>query len=92
MSDHQEAIESATSCDGRKRWQLLRRRDGFYLYEEETFEEEIYWIDEDGGERDVAATSYWSPSYVSGLFDSNDRARADALGSLPWLRGASPGA
>ena len=86
MSDHQDAIQSATGADGRKRWRLLRRHDGLYLYEEETFEKEIYWVDEDGGERDIAAMSYWAPTHVSGLFDTIDQARADALGSLPWLR------
>lgn len=86
MSDHQDAIQSATSGDGRKRWQLLRRHDGLYLYEEETFEEEIYWVDEHGGERDEAALSYWAPTHISGLFDTLDQARADALGSLPCDR------
>lgn len=86
MSDHQDAIQSVRSADGSKRWHLLRRHDGLYLYEEETLKEEIYWVDEDGGERDVAAMSYWTPTHISGLFETIDQARADASGSLPWLR------
>jgi hypothetical protein len=89
MSNKFQIVESAASDDGSKRWQLLQRSDGRYVYEEKSFEEEIYWVDGDGGERDVAAESYWAPTYVSGLFDTSEGARADAFGSLRWLRETS---
>ena len=89
MSDNFQIVETAASDDGRKRWQLLRRSDGRYAYEERSFEKEIYWVDGDGGERDVAAESYWAPTHVSGLFDTSERARADAFGTLRWLRDIS---
>jgi len=89
MMDVPKIVETATSEDGFKRWQLLLRSDGLYIYEEETFEKEIYWVDDDGGERDVAAHSYWAPTHVSGLFDTRERARADAFGTLRWLSNTS---
>ena len=89
MSDDPQVVETAVSEDGLRRWQLLRRSDGRYLYEEKTFETEIYWVDKDGGERDVAAESYWSPTHLSGLFDTSEGARADAFGTLRWLCDAS---
>lgn len=86
MSDNPEVVEAAESEDGSKRWQLLRRPNGLYAYEEKTLEKEVYWVDDDGGEREVAAAAYWAPTHVSGLFDTSDAARADAFGTLPWLR------
>ncbi len=86
MSDYLETVETAVSPDGSKRWRLLRRRDGFYTYEEETYEKAVYWVEEDGSEKDVAAPAYWKPTLFSGLFDSDEGARMDALGTLHWLR------
>lgn len=85
MVNHFHAIETAESDDGCRRWQLLGRADGFFFYEEETFQQEVYWVDDDGGERDIAAESYWSCTHISGLFDTIESARKDAFGTLSWL-------
>jgi hypothetical protein len=89
MNDMHQILETAASQDGYKRWQLLRRLDGLFVYEEKTFEREIYCVDEDGGERDIAAHAYWAPTHVSGLFDTREGARTDAFGTLRWLGDSS---
>jgi hypothetical protein len=86
----QNIILSATSLDGRKRWQLYRRPDGLFEYREFTRDDEIYWVEEDGSETDVAAPVTWLPSTVSGFFDTAEATRNDALSSLPWLSVALP--
>jgi hypothetical protein len=85
MSNDAEAIATAESGDGLRRWQLLRRPTGFYVYEESTLEEEIYSVDDDGNEGDVVAEAYWMPTHVSGLFATADEAKADAVATLGWL-------
>ena len=88
MSDDLQAVEATDSDGGLKQWRLLRRPHGLYFYEEKTLEEEVYLIEEDGSEGAVVAEAYWSPTHVSGLFDTRDAARIDALATLPWLREA----
>ncbi|MET3710076.1 hypothetical protein ABIC65_000756 [Sphingomonas trueperi] len=88
MSDDQQAVEATDSYDGLKQWRLLRRPHGLYFYEEKTLEKEVYLIEEDGSAGAVVVEAYWSPTHVSGLFDTRDAARTDALATLPWLRKA----
>jgi hypothetical protein len=90
MSDDPTVVESAECGEGIKHWRLLRRPCGFYLYEEMTFEHEVYLLDEEGNEGAVIADGYWTPTHVSGLFDSSDAARQDAVATLLWLRAALP--
>jgi hypothetical protein len=85
MDDPPEQIDVVLSPEGKNRWVLLRRRDGFYSYTEHSLENAIYWVDEDGGERDVAAPERWTQMYQSGLFDSEDVARSDSFDAIPWL-------
>jgi hypothetical protein len=80
-----DIVESVTSEDGARRWQLFRRTDGLFEYREFTLDDETYWVEEDGSETDEAASTGWLPASVSGFFDSVDLARLDALSSLPWL-------
>lgn len=75
-------LETAVSVDGQRRWHLLQRADGFVIYDEDTFNIE------DLGEFDGGVLEYWSPTHFSGLFDTVSEARADALGTLPWLKEA----
>jgi len=90
MTTDQDVLESATSADGARRWRLFRRRDGLFEYREFTLDDELYWVNEDGSETDVAAPSRWLPTSVSGFFDTIEAARSDALASLPWLSGRPP--
>lgn len=88
MSDDRQVIEAKECSDGLKQWRMLRRPHGFYSYEEETLEEEVYIIEEDGSEGAVVAEKYWASTHVSGLFDTIEAARADAIATLPWLHKA----
>ena len=87
MRKDPSAIEAMESADGCKRWRLMRGSHGLYSYEEETLSEEIYDLDESGNAGQVIAESYWEPTFVSGLYSSACAARADALSTLPWLKG-----
>lgn len=88
MSDDPEVVEATASEDGFKQWRLLRRSHGLYFYEEMTLEEEVYLIEEDGSEGAVVADAYWTPTHVSGLFDTSEAAHVDATATLSWLRKA----
>ncbi|MHA6724299.1 hypothetical protein [Sphingomonas sp. RS2018] len=85
MDDLSERIDVVPSPEGSKRWVLLRRADGLHSYSEHSLEDAIYWVDEDGGERDVAAPKRWTQTYQSGLFDSEELARSDSFDRIPWL-------
>ncbi len=80
MSSEPRTIEEATSVDGLRRWKLMRREDGFFVYWEDSF------ISEDLTEFGAGIMEYWTPSHFSGLFLTAEEAKADALGQLPWLR------
>jgi hypothetical protein len=77
-------LEAATSIDGTKRWELVRREDGFFVYSEDSF------LSDDLREFGGGIEEYWSPTYFSGLFDTAEAAKVDALGTLPWLRELHP--
>ncbi len=85
MEERSEQIDVVLNPEGSKRWVLLRRPDGLHSYSEHSLEDAIYWVDEDGGERDVAAPERWTPTYQSGLFDSEDVERSDSFDRIPWL-------
>jgi hypothetical protein len=80
-----EIVAAAKSEDGSRRWQLLRRTSGLYVYEEETLEPEVRLLDEEGNQGRVVADACWARTHVSGLFDTREAAHADALAALPWL-------
>lgn len=73
-------IQTAVSTDGKKRWHLLQRSDGFVTHDEDTL------FTEDLSEFDAGIMQYWSPTRLSGLFDTAVEARTDALGTLIWLK------
>ncbi len=80
MTADRETVEAAASDDGTKRWALVRRGDGFFVYSEETF------FTEDLREFGAGIKEYWSSTHFSGLFKTAEEAKFDALGELPWLK------
>ena len=82
MDAESAVIEMAVSEDGKKRWHLLQRSDGFLTYNEDTF------FTEDLSDFDAGIMEYWTPTHFSGLFDTAEAARTDALVTLKWLRSA----
>lgn len=86
MSPKLELVEMAVSTDGLMRWQLLRRADGFYLYNE-AMSYAKGW-DNDDGDHDPDATEHWVSRRRSGLFGTLDAALVDAMAEIPWLRSA----
>jgi hypothetical protein len=70
-------INWIVSKDGRRRVRVVKSSVGTLFY----FEEETYWFDDD-----EYVHYYWSPSYISGLYDSAEAARQAAHTELPWLR------
>ncbi|MEO8454782.1 MAG: hypothetical protein ABI454_06455 [Sphingomicrobium sp.] len=80
MSSETKTVEAATSADGLRRWELVHRSDGFFLYSEDSF------ISEDLTEFGGGIMEYWTPTHFSGLFQTAEEARADAVGQLPWLK------
>ena len=88
MSDEAKIVDAVCSVDGLRRWELIRRPDGLYSYNEDTFYREKYWAGEDRSEHDTGTIEYWAPTNFSGLFDTVEAARQDALGCLPWLYAA----
>jgi len=73
-------IQTAVSTDGKKRWHLLQRSDGFVTYDEDTL------FTQDLSEFDAGIREYWSPTLFSGLFDTAVEARTNALSTLIWLK------
>lgn len=88
MSDDPIIMQTAEGGNGFKRWRLVLRPNGLFLYEEMTLQDEIYHVDKNGTHGAIVAEAYWMPTHVSGLFDSSAAARDDAIATLPWLRDA----
>ena len=84
MTGGRTTIESAISVDGTKRWKLIRRQDGFFVYFEDTF------VTEDLREFGGGMIEGWTPTHFSGLFDTAEAAKSDALGELPWPKSDVP--
>ena len=76
-------IETGFSADGTRRWELVRRNDGFFMYCEDSFVSD--YIPE-------LARAYeaWTPTHLSGLFETAQEAKADAFAQLPWLKQLKP--
>jgi hypothetical protein len=83
MNEGSVAIEVYASLDGQKRCEIRQRRDGLFVYVEETF------FTEDEREFGGGIYDHWSPTHFSGLLGSLEDARADAIGQLPWLKTAA---
>jgi hypothetical protein len=76
MADDHESVETAASVDAACRWVLRHRADGRYDYVEYRYVD----LRPDG-----QVEGYWQRSYTSGLFDTPEAARADALDAVSWL-------
>ncbi|OYU13987.1 MAG: hypothetical protein CFE37_13325 [Alphaproteobacteria bacterium PA4] len=84
MSQERELADMAVSPDGLMRWQLFRRPDGFYWYDEAMSYPEG-WDSDDASYGPVTSID-WISTRQSGLFDTLDAAMVDALGEIVWLR------
>lgn len=78
MTDDNKILETASSIDGACRWVLHQRADGWFDYAEYSYVD----LRPDG-----QVEGYWTRSHTSGLFDTAQAARADALDTIPWLPG-----
>src|SRR4051794_40126496 len=78
VADDNEILETASSLDLSCRWVLHHRADGRFDYAEYRYVD----LRPDGH-----VDGYWQRSYKSGLFDTAQAARADALEAIPWLPG-----
>ena len=71
-------VETASSIDAGCRWALRHRADGRFDYVAYRYLD----LRPDG-----QTEGYWESSYTSGLFDTAQTARADALEAISWLPG-----
>jgi len=78
MASDGEIVETASSADAACRWVLRRRTDAHFEYEE------FRYVDL---RPDGQVEGYWKRSYTSGLFDTAEAARANALERISWLPG-----
>jgi hypothetical protein len=77
MTSAELNLETAASDNGACRWVLRRRSDGRFDYTEHQFVD----FRPDGLE------GYWTQSYTSGIFETAQAARDDALDAISWLPG-----
>jgi hypothetical protein len=78
MTSKDQTLETASSADAASRWVLRHRADGHFDYEEYRYVD----LRPDG-----QVEGYWERSYKSGLFETAQAARADALETISWLPG-----
>lgn len=79
-----EVIQYILAPDGRTRVSICQRSDGRYEYSHDKF-----YVD------DVSEyghhVEYWSPGQPSGIFDSFETAKREALVEFPWITGTDGG-
>jgi hypothetical protein len=78
MASAEHILETAVSIDAACRWVLRHRPDGRFGYTEYRFVD----LSPDG-----QVEGYWERSRTSGLFETAQAARDDALETIPWLPG-----
>jgi hypothetical protein len=78
MASDNEVLETALSVDAACRWVLHQRADGRFDYAEYSYVD----LRPEG-----QIKGYRQRSYTSGLFDTAQAARADALDTISWLPG-----
>jgi hypothetical protein len=78
MASAEHTLETAASIDAAFRWVLRHRADGRFDYTEYRFVD----LRPEGH-----VEGYWERSYTSGLFETAQAARDDALEAIPWLPG-----
>lgn len=76
MLDDSDAIRKIKSPDGKKVFELLKRPDGYYRYQEYT---------ELTDESPAGRYTYWGPTCESGIFEDEASALREAIQDLPWL-------
>jgi hypothetical protein len=78
MASADKTVETAASMDAACRWVLRERADGRFDYAE------YRYVDlRPNGQ----VEGFWERSYTSGLFETAQAARDDALEAIPWLPG-----
>ena len=75
MWTHARTIKVMERADGKAKVYILARHDGLYEFRGET---EIQGDEFEG--------IYWSPTEISGLFESACEAERTAFHDVPWLR------
>lgn len=78
MTGDYDDVETASSLDAARRWVLRHRPDGRFDYAEYRYVD----LRPDG-----QVEGYWECSLKSGIFETTQAARADALDTIPWLPG-----
>ena len=78
MTSAETILETAASIDAGSRWVLRQRPDGRFDYAEYSYEEL---------RPDAHVEGFWKRSYTSGLFETAEAARDDALEVISWLPG-----
>jgi hypothetical protein len=78
MASAEQTLETAESINAACRWVLRHRADGRFDYTEYQFVD----LRPEGH-----VEGYWERSYTSGLFETAQAARDDALEAIPWLPG-----
>jgi hypothetical protein len=74
---HAACVESFTSQDGRRQLGIFKRNDGLYEFRSE----ELVHDEFEG--------AWWKPTIHSGLYDTLENARHDALSRAPWIADAA---
>ena len=78
MASDGTIVETASSGDAACRWVLRHRTDARFEYDE------FRYVDL---RPDGQVEGYWERGHTSGLFDTAESARADALKKISWLPG-----
>jgi hypothetical protein len=78
MLSANDLLEASASIDAACRWALRRRADGRFDYAE------YRYVDL---RPDAQVEAFWKQSYTSGLFETAQAAREDALEAIAWLPG-----
>jgi hypothetical protein len=70
-------IKRVLSADGKQRMLIMAASGNLFRFDEDTY------VTEDG-------YTFWTPTHISGLYDSAEAAERDARLELPWLRRRIP--
>ena len=73
-------IKVVFSRDGKRRFHLYDRADGFFSFDE------TYEAQEDLTEVGGPIETYWAEGYHSGIYESAQAAEREARVMLPWLQ------
>lgn len=71
-----ECIKAASTAEGQRRVEIMRRDDGLFYFEE---------MSQVAGDPPYDPDLYWMPTYVSGLHGSAEEAEREARSVLKWF-------